>query len=40
LREIIAGYEDDWKKRSRMLTSERNGEKFNEVYEDKSNIAN
>lgn len=24
LREIIVGYEDDWKKRSRKLTSERN----------------
>lgn len=35
LREIIIGYEDDWKKRSRRLTSERNADRFDEVYEDK-----
>jgi hypothetical protein len=35
LREIIVGYEDDWKKRSRRLTSERNADRFDEVYEDK-----
>lgn len=32
LRENIATYEDDWKKRSRRMTTERVSDKFQEIY--------
>ena len=32
LREKIATYEDDWKKRSRRMTTERVSDKFQEIY--------
>ena len=35
LREIIVVYEDDWKKRSRRLTTERVSDKFQDVFQDK-----
>jgi hypothetical protein len=35
LREHIVGIEDDWKKRSRKLVTERVSDRFEGVYEDK-----
>ena len=35
LREKIVGYEDDWRKRSRKLTTERISDKFDSAFEDK-----